>query len=284
VLPILQSAPGGLPPIVLDTEAIVAARDAARAALDGEAFDLDAAIRQEFHNAGTCRQIVAVSELEAGLLRKAGLGDPSVIGHMRELAPTWRPFAERAGMLFVGAMHRMDSPNYDSLCWFVDEVLPIVEQSLGWEARLTIVGHTAPEVVLDRFRDHSRVTLRGALPQTAKLYDSHRVFVAPTRFAAGTPYKVFEAASFGLPSVTSGLLARQLGWRNDEELLSAEVNDAAGFAARIVALYRDERLWQRIREGVLARLARENSRERYAESVASVLEPVGRGGRLRDVS
>jgi hypothetical protein len=169
VLPILQSAPGNLPPILLDTEAIVAARDAARATLDGEAFDLDAAVRQEFRNAAACRRIVAVSELEAGLLRRLGLGDPSVIGHMRELAPTPRPFAERSGLLFVGAMHRMDSPNYDSLCWFVDEVLPIVEQGLGWETRLTIVGYTAPAVVLDRFRDHSRVTLRGALPQTAKM-------------------------------------------------------------------------------------------------------------------
>jgi GT2 family glycosyltransferase/glycosyltransferase involved in cell wall biosynthesis len=284
VLPVLQSAPGSLPPVLLDTEAIVAARDAALASLGGETFDLDTAIRQEFRNAAACRQIVAVSELEAGLLRKLGLGDPSVIGHMRELAPTSRPFAERAGLLFVGAMHRMDSPNYDSLCWFVDEVLPIVEQTLGWETRLTIVGYTAPEVVLDRFRDHSRITLRGALPQTAKLYDSHRVFVAPTRFAAGTPYKVFEAASFGLPCVTSGLLARQLGWRDDEEVLSAEVSDAEGFAARIVALYRDEALWQRIREGTLARLARENSRERYVKSIASVLGPARRGVRLRAVS
>jgi glycosyltransferase involved in cell wall biosynthesis len=222
--------------------------------------------------------------MEAGLLRTLGLGNPAVIGHMREVTPTSRPFAERAGLLFVGAMHRMDSPNYDSLCWFVDEVLPIVEQSLGWETRLTIVGYTAPEVVLDRFRDHSRVTLRGALPQTAKLYESHRVFVGPTRFAAGTPYKVFEAASFGLPCVTSSLLARQLGWRDGEELLSAEVSDAAGFAARIVALYQDEALWQRLRDGALGRLRRENSRERYAESVASVLGPVRRGVRLRAVS
>jgi glycosyltransferase involved in cell wall biosynthesis len=84
--------------------------------------------------------------------------------------------------------------------------------------------------------------------------------------------------------VTSGLLARQLGWRDDEEVLSAEVSDAEGFAARIVALYRDEALWQRIREGALARLARENSRERYVKSIASVLGPARRGVRLRAVS
>jgi GT2 family glycosyltransferase/glycosyltransferase involved in cell wall biosynthesis len=284
VLPILQSAPGGMPPIVLDTEAITAARDAARAALHGEAFDLETAIRQEFRSAAVCRQIVAVSEMEAGMLRALGLVNPFVIGHMRQAAPTQRRFADRAGLLFVGAMHRMDSPNYDSLCWFVDEVLPIVEQNLGWETRLTIVGYTAPDVVLDRFRDHSRVTVRGTLPQTAKLYDSHRVFVAPTRFAAGTPYKVFEATSFGLPCVTSALLARQMGWRDGQDLLSAEVSDAAGFAERVVALYRDEALWQRIRDHALARLARENSRERYAESIASVLGAAQRGVGLREAS
>jgi len=64
--------------------------------------------------------------------------------------------------------------------------------------------------VLDRFRDHPRVTLRGPVTDLTPLYDSHRVFVAPTRFAAGVPYKVHEAASFGLPVVATDLLRRQL--------------------------------------------------------------------------
>ena len=61
---------------------------------------------------------------------------------LREVALTPRPWRDRAGLLFVGAFAAPDSPNYDSLCWFVDEVLPLVEQALGYETRLTIAGST----------------------------------------------------------------------------------------------------------------------------------------------
>jgi len=105
------------------------------------------------------------------------------------------------------------------------------------------------------------------------LYDSHRLFVAPTRFAAGTPYKVHEAASFGLPIVASSLLQEQTGWMNETEMLSADTADPTAFAAQIVRLYRDEALWMRLREMALSRLERENGAEAYAASIRAVLEP-----------
>lgn len=264
------------PRIVLDTEAIAALREAGHAAFAGEAFDLDAAIEHEFANAHVCQNIIAVSESEAGKLRNLGFGNVTVIGHMRALNPTPRAFPRRAGVLFVGAIHRMDSPNYDSLCWMVDDVLPLVEKELGWETRLTVVGYTAPEVTLDRFRDHPRVTLRGGLANTTQVYDSHRLFVAPTRIGAGTPYKVYEAASYGLPVVATELLRHQLGWEDGADLLAADVTDPALFARQIVRLYRDEALWTQLRETALQRLQRENSREDYAAAIQSVLGPARR--------
>jgi glycosyltransferase involved in cell wall biosynthesis len=261
------------PAIILDTEAVSAARDAAFAALSGKDFDLDAAVRQEFASAGICRTVIAVSETEATILRAFGFPNVPVIGHMRLLRPTSRPFKQRTGMLFAGAIHRMDSPNFDSLSWFVDAVLPIVEKSLGWETRLTIVGYTAPGVTLARFASHPRVTLRGAVPDLAPLYASHRLFIAPTRFAAGAPYKVHEAASHGLPVVATELLRAQLGWTDGAELLAADAANPEAFAARIVALYRDEALWTRLRDAALTRLSRENNAVDYAASLEAVLGP-----------
>jgi GT2 family glycosyltransferase/glycosyltransferase involved in cell wall biosynthesis len=272
VYPILERL-ARRPRIVLDTEAIAALRTAAQATLSGEAdsFDLDAAIRAEFANASVCQGIVAVSELEAGKLRAVGFEDVSVIGHIRALTPTPRRFADRAGLLFVGAIHSIDSPNYDSLCWFVDEVLPLVQDTLGWETRLTIAGYMAEGVTLDRFRDHPRVSLRGPMPDMGPLYDAHRLFVAPTRYAAGTPYKLHEAASYGLPIVASDLLCEQTGWEDGRELLAAPRTDAQSFARQIVTLYGDRVRWQRIRDAALARLAAENGRERYAEALRAIL-------------
>ena len=115
------------------------------------------------------------------------------------------------GMLFVGAMHGADSPNYDSLCWFADAVLPLIEQRLGYETRLTIAGFTSGGADLGRFADHPGIILRGAVADPAPLYNAHRVFVAPTRFAAGLPYKVQEAASYGVPVVATRTAAGAVG-------------------------------------------------------------------------
>ena len=259
------------PPVVLDTEAIASVRDAGQAALEGRPFDFDAAVRAELRDGSFCRTIVAINAAEAAILRDLEFRDIAVIGHMREPSATPRPFAQRAGMLFVGAIHRMDSPNYDSLCWFIDEVLPLIARELTWETRLTVVGYTGAEVTLDRFRDHPRVTLRGAVTGLEQLYDSHRVFVAPTRVAAGTPYKVHEAASFGLPVVATELLRRQLGWEDGQDLLTAEVTDPAAFARHVVAVQRDAELWQRLRDTALDRLRRENNRADYAAAIRGVL-------------
>jgi GT2 family glycosyltransferase len=267
---------GGPPPVILDTEAIASVREARQAALDGAPFDLDAAIRHELRDAPFCRTVVAINEAEAALARETGFSDVEVLGHSRTIDPTPRAFSDRDGMLFVGAIHRMDSPNYDSLCWFIDEVLPLIGREMTWRTRLTVVGYTGENVVLDRFRDHPRVTLRGPVTDLRPLYDSHRVFVAPTRFAAGVPYKVHEAASFGLPVVATELLRGQLGWADGVELLAADADDAAGFAGRVIALQRDETLWARLRDAALERLRLENNATDYRAALEAILGPARR--------
>ena len=139
------------------------------------------------------------------------------------------------------------------------------------------MGYTGEGVTLERFRDHPRVTLRGAVANTRSIYDAHRVFVAPTRYSAGMPYKVHEAASYGVPVVASELLRRQLGWENGRELLSADVTDPEEFARNIVALYRSEELWSGIRLAAAERVRQENDPARYSELLTAILgEPGGR--------
>jgi glycosyltransferase involved in cell wall biosynthesis len=60
-------------------------------------------------------------------------------------------------------------------------------------------------------------------------------------------------------------------WEDGRDLLSADSDHPEMFAKKIVALYQNEDIWQRIRANALDRLSRENSRERYVESIARVL-------------
>ena len=260
--------------IVLDTEAVFSLREAVRAAMAGTVFDLGRALDREFANVWLCQRVVAVSAAEAQILRRLGLSDIAVLGTMREPTPTPLPYHERTGLLFVGSVHATDSPNYDSLRWFIDEVLPLVREQLGARARLTVAGYTAPGVNLGRWRAHPDVELRGAVEDLAPLYDAHRVFVAPTRYAAGAPYKVYEAAGHGLPVVASELLCRQLGWADGTEILAGDVSDPALFARQIADLYGSAELWTRLRANAVARLQRENAPAEYHTRLCGILEPL----------
>ena len=272
---------GNPPRVVLDTEAIASVRDQTRATLTSQAYDRKAALAAEFHGASCCQNIVAVTEAEADLIRSIGYADVSVIGFTRELSLGARDFDARQGLLFIGAIHEMDSPNYDSLCWFTDTVLPLVEQQLGYETQLTVAGYTAPHVTLERFENHPRIRLSGQVAETETLYNAHRVFIAPTRFAAGAPYKLYEAASHGVPIAATELLRGQLGWQHGLEILSADISDPAKFADNIVALYRDRELWHRLRDNAADRLRRENSPEHYVNALSRILLLTPPASRLR---
>ena len=275
-------------PFILDTEAVEAARDAASASLDPSgSFDLQAALRREFSNAGICRHVTAVNETEAAMLRKIGLAPVSVLGTIREPAPTTRDFAARHGLLFVGSIHQEDSPNLDSLRWYAREILPALARIMAEAGdampKLTVIGYTAPEIGLAEFAGHPHIELRGSVDDLMPAYDSHRVFIAPTRFAAGTPYKVYETASFGLPCVATELLVRQLGWSSEREILAAPVDDAEHFAAQLARLYRSDGLWRSLREAALHRLRRENGRAPFEATVASIIGAALGGGESRPV-
>ena len=145
------------------------------------------------------------------------------------------------------------------------------------EKRISITlggqSYNLAQLDLGQLRDHPRVTLRGAVANTVPLYDQHRVFIAPTRFAAGTPYKVHEAASFGLPVVATEMLRMQLGWESGRDLLAADSRDPILFAQHVLALYADEQLWHTIRSGAAERIRSEHQPERYASALRAVLDP-----------
>ena len=65
------------------------------------------------------------------------------------------------------------------------------------------------------------MNLLGHVGDLVPLYESHRIFVAATRFATGIPWKVHEAMAHGIPCIISKLLADQLELVWDEEAMVA---------------------------------------------------------------
>jgi len=276
VLPIFEQA-GVSPervPFVLDTEAVVSVRDAVRAAVTGgaEDFNFDSALSEEFAQAWLCRHVLATSRTEVDLLHSIELPKVSLLGTFRAPAATDAEFGARAGLLFVGAIHQADSPNLDSLSWYVNEILPALAAEFDTAPLLNVAGYCGPGIDLSAFAGNPFIRLHGPVADLTTLYNECRVFIAPTRFAAGTPYKVYEAAAHGLPCVATDLLAAQLGWHSGGELLAAPLNDARRFAAQIALLYRTEAVWNKMRRQALARLQTDNVEENFNQIVGEVLE------------
>jgi O-antigen biosynthesis protein len=207
-----------------------------------------------------------VSETERELFVRAGAPRVLRLGDALAPAPTATPFAARQGVLFVGAFYEPESPNSDGIIWFVEQVWPRVRDALG-DCPLHIVGPRPGRRV--RALATGRIEVLGAVDDLEPLFESARVFVAPTRFAAGLPRKVLDAAARGVPVVATTLLARQLGWSAGDELEAADAPES--FAAAVTLLYRDSAAWQSRRERALERIGRDYSPTAFAATLAEAL-------------
>ncbi|EHH68826.1 glycosyltransferase [Gluconobacter morbifer] len=275
LLPMLNEGSRYLPAAgaVLDTEVIATPRTLERVKVLGlpePDMSFDDMLRDELSCAHFCQRIVAVTRHDADLVRQAGYENVSVLGHEMRPEPTPALFADRHNILFFGALHDEGAPNHDSLVWFVNEVLPLLDGELAPEVRFTIAGFVSPSVDMSVFARHPRVDIVGAVGDPRPLFDRHRVFVAPTRFAGGLPFKVQEAAAYGLPMVVTTLLQEEVGWTSGQELLSASAQDPTGFATAIGQLYQD--LWIRLRAGALSAVKKDCSPELFQKALKDILE------------
>jgi len=257
--------------IIYDAEALFAAREIAFRNLNDSPLpteEADDIIREEIRLADLAESVISVSESERRHFEKYGIKTVHVLGHSVAPDPTPRLFRDREGFLFVGSIHEESSPNADSVIWFLESVLPKIREELGDSITLSIAGVNTSERVRQLAGQSVRIT--GHLPDLTALYDSVRVFIAPTRYSAGIPQKIHDAAARGLPVVATPLLASQLGWQDGSHLLVAE--DAMAFAAQCVQLYTDEALWKRLREAALDRITTECSPELFENRLQSIMK------------
>jgi glycosyltransferase involved in cell wall biosynthesis len=256
--------------LVYDAEALFAAREITSREVSGKPLPATAAeaiIRDEVALARLASHVISVSDQERQQFEKHGVHSVQVLAHCVPVAPTSRPFSGREGLLFAGAIHEDATPNGDSIIWFLEDIFPKIQAQLG-PIPLTIAGINNSERV--RRLAGSSVRITGEVKDLTELYDSVRIFIAPTRFSAGIPQKVHDAAARGVPIVATPLLAGQLGWADESPILAA--GDAETFAAKCVQLYTDEALWNRLRQAAIERVGKECSPELFENRLRSIIE------------
>jgi glycosyltransferase involved in cell wall biosynthesis len=257
--------------IVYDAEALFSHREIEQKRLEGQELshkEKAQLIKNEVSLADNCDCVVAVSNREGSEFSKYGCAQVYALGHAVEVAPTENDFDKRRDILFVGAIHSATSPNADSMIWFSRDILPLIQKSLGKEIKLIIAGLSCPAF---RARlENDSVQLVGQVDDLSPLYNGARLFVAPTRFSAGIPLKVCEAAAYGLPTVATSLTGLQLGWNNQRELLLAD--SPQDFADACIRLYGDRSLWNHLRDNMINRVAQDFSSKAFSERLRQIID------------
>ena len=245
---ILDRRPGLINcPVVYDAEALVTANQLASRGQAVSQEDLGVAARDEVALTSIAQAIVCVSPLDQAAF-KANTNKPVfVAAHALARKPTSEDFSSRQGLLFFGALTNLNSPNVESLEWFLVNVWQKMPQDFRDSNPFRIVGQILPSLAKKWKKPDVEVV--GLVQDLWQEANHAKVFVAPTQRAQGIPIKVLEAASLGLPSIITPVLAQQLQWTNNVEALVA--SDPKEFADAIESLSSDEKLWQKIRENAM---------------------------------
>jgi len=269
----LSANPGicGRAKVIYDAEALDSYREIERSKLEGQelsAVEQAQLITKEVRLAANCDAVITVSDRESQEFYRNGFTHVYRLGHSIRIAPAETSFETRKDLLFVGAINSVTSPNADSMIWFSEKVLPLVQERLGKQIELIVAG-----MICHGFRTRIRnnsVRFLGNVDNLFPLYNRARLFVAPTRFSAGIPLKVCEAAAYGLPTVATSLVGLQLGWDSGRELLLAD--DPQSFADACVRLYSDRSLWYQLRENVIKRVGEDFSPEVFSKQLKRIIE------------
>ncbi len=267
-----QSEAQTLPRIIYDAEAIHSQREILRFQVRNEYTlsneEIAGIVCNELVVAKDADHILTCSQREASIFTDFGFQTPTILSHGIRSQPTTTPFADRSHFLTIGPLLDPNTPNADGLRWFLESVLPLIQRDLQEsDIALRSVGEcfVAP---LEKMQSR-HFQLLGRIANLESVYARHRVCIAPTRFSAGIPLKVLEAAAFGVPSVVTPLLAHQLEWEDGVEVLVGR--DPQDFATKCVTLYKDPYLWESIRTAALARVSREYSIETFKSALEHAL-------------
>ena len=251
-------APNAL--VVFDTHDLHFLREERLAALEGgRTAAVSAASSREAELALIRKTDVTlvVSPVEKELLgRLVPDSDVMVLSNIHTVHPAGKPFAERAGLVFIGGFRH--PPNTDGVLWYAQEILPRIRQKLPGVVTY-IVGSEVPATIRKLAADDFVVT--GYVEDITPYFTGCRVSISPLRYGAGVKGKINLAMSYGVPVVATASSVEGMYLTPGVDVLVAD--DAQGFADAVARAYTDERLWNALAEG-----GRENIRAHFSEDVA----------------
>jgi len=172
----------------------------------------------------------------------------------------------RDGLLFIGGFAHL--PNIDAILWFHKEIFPIIKKSFP-QITVTILGSDAPQEILDLNSLDFSVLGFVEEKDLPKYFNSAKIFIAPLRYGAGFKGKIARAMAFGLPVITTGIGAEGIDLVDGENAILA--NNPEEFARKVIELYRNSGLWNKISENSINHVIKNYSVENAKEKLSQII-------------
>lgn len=172
-------------------------------------------------------------------------------------------------LIFTGTMDFV--PNVDAARWFVNEILPRVEQKRPGVC-FEICGRN-PTAEVQALGKPGRVEVTGFVPDLRPRLGKAAVYVCPVRIGTGMKNKMSEAMAMAKAIVTTSEGAGGLQGRDGQDYLVADKPD--DFAAKVVALLEDSMQRRQMGEAARAFQEKNYSWERTGELMNEVYRRVG---------
>ena len=256
--------------VIYDAEAIFSDRAVEKAKLNGDHIDEEEALKNELDLAVFADTVVTVKEADKDNFIDNNFENVHILNVSFDSQEYINPFNQRRDLLFVGNMDYDDSPNVDSIVWFIENVFPHVKRAIP-DCKINLVG-TNKSGIIQRYGKHNKdVILHGRVNDLTEIYNANKIFLAPTRYAAGSPAKVFMAAAFGIPIIATQLILDQVGWEVGDCIDGCHHDDPEQFAEILIKVYNDEMLWNRISKNSLNKIKSENGLEAYTDKLDIIL-------------
>jgi len=244
-----------------------------------ELGDLGIAAAWERADLRRATRVVTTTEHDAALARRLGGRRVAVdvVPNCVDSAYWARPAGavrEPALLAMTASFHY--PPNRAAAVELVEQVLPAVRARVP-RATLRLVGQGMPGDLAARLRATEGVEVTGPVDDVRPHLWAASVALAPLRLGSGSPIKVLEALSAGVPVVSTQRVAQALGLAAGEGVVAAGTPQA--IAAQVAALLADPARAAQVAERGRAAVVARYDREVAAAALERTLCAAAGGGR-----
>ena len=173
-------------------------------------------------------------------------------------------FKNRTGIVFIGGFEH--PPNTDAALYYIEDILPLIQQELKGVVTY-IIGNSPPKIISTRASND--LIIKGHVADIDPYLNNCRISIAPLRFGAGVKGKINLSMSYGLPVVATNCAIEGMYLTPEDDVLVAETPQE--FADKVVTLYEDRNLWEKLSRNGKVNVKKNFSKENAEMTLRKIL-------------